>query len=283
MPHTRRHTPPLRCEAQGDPEYTLISTGLLAELLECPKAASGTPSLPPLHNRYFALRHGQSEANVEGVISSLPSVGTTKHGLTPLGRIQARRAATSLIDAVGREHLDNLYFYASDFTRAWQTAEETLAGVANLMQFENALLCDVDGCRQDDAAASEVPKCLSRGVKRTELLRERWFGELDGTKLVNYNKVWPRDLVSAKHTNCGVESVESVATRVREFVLETEARHKGCSIVLVSHADTLQISQCYVAGVDCRTFSQYRFQNAEVRKLEQTAESLPKPIPLSYL
>jgi len=219
---------------------------------------------------------------VAGVISSLPSVGTTIHGLTTEGRLQARRSATALIEAVGRDNLGSLHFYSSDFTRAWQTADEALAGVVNLMQFENALLCDVDGCVQGEEPVAEVPPCLTAGVTRTELLRERWFGELDATPLVNYNKVWPRDLVSASHSHCGVEPVERVAGRVREFVLQAEEKHDGCSIVLVSHADTLQIAQTYVAGADCRTFSQYRFKNAEVRELKQTPDSLPSPVPLSY-
>jgi broad specificity phosphatase PhoE len=48
--------------------------------------------------RYFALRHGQSEANIEGIISSDPVGGTIKHGLTASGRAQARAAATQLIE-----------------------------------------------------------------------------------------------------------------------------------------------------------------------------------------
>ena len=39
----------------------------------------------------------------EGVISSNPAVGTVEHGLTELGRVQARAAATSLIEAVSQE------------------------------------------------------------------------------------------------------------------------------------------------------------------------------------
>lgn len=156
-----------------------------------------------------------------------------------------------------------------------------MAALINLMQFENALLCDDDGCTMGEVSNS-VPEHIAIGMTKTELLRERWFGNLDGTPLVNYNKVWPRDLVSAQHSHSGVESVESVASRVRQLILKTEESHEGCCIVLVSHADTLQISQCYVAGADCRTFSQYRFANAEVRELKQTPNSLPSPVPLSY-
>ena len=89
---------------------------------------------------------------------------------------------------------------------------------------------------------------------RTPLLRERWFGELDALPLKNYNQVWPRDLVSARHAHRGVEAVDEVCARIRELVLSLEAEREGQCIVLTSHADTLQISQCYVAGADPRSF-----------------------------
>jgi broad specificity phosphatase PhoE len=95
--------------------------------------------------------------------------------------------------------------------------------------------------------------------------------------------VWPRDLVSATHGYRGTETVDAVAARVRSLILELEARHEGECLVLASHADTLQIAQCYIAGVDARTFSMYRFANGEVRELlPNAAWSLPSPVPLSY-
>ena len=41
---------------------------------------------PALHNKYYGLRHGESMANLEGIISSDPGRGTTIHGLTETGR-----------------------------------------------------------------------------------------------------------------------------------------------------------------------------------------------------
>ena len=40
---------------------------------------------------------------------------------------------------VGREKLDSLVFVSSDFTRAWQTAEEALKAVQNVLEFEMAI------------------------------------------------------------------------------------------------------------------------------------------------
>ena len=43
-----------------------------------------------------------------------------------------------------------------------------------------------------------------------------------------------------------------------------EATFNNKRIVIVSHADTLQIMQTYMCGADVRQFSQYRFKNGEV-------------------
>lgn len=255
--------------------YTLISTELLAQLMQVGQCQCSTEPLPPLRNAYFGLRHGQSEANVEGIISSDPAVGTVKHGLTMEGRLQARRAATRLLDMVGRDRLNKLHFYSSDFTRAWQTAEEALSAAKNQLEFETSVFLP------DRIELAQLPDSLAK-VTQTPLLRERWFGALDGKPLRNYQQVWPRDLVSAEHCTFDVESVSAVTQRIRQLILELEARHTDCSIVLTSHADTLQIAQVYIAGADPRSFSQYRFVNGEVRAFLQDPSSLPTPVPLTY-
>lgn len=60
----------------------------------------------PLARRYFALRHGESEANVDAIISSLPARGTTIHGLTSVGRRQARESASHLVEAISKDQLE---------------------------------------------------------------------------------------------------------------------------------------------------------------------------------
>ena len=117
-------------------------------------------------------------------------------------------------------------------------------------------------------------------VNIDDRLIERGFGELDTTKVTNYNYVWPLDLYDSHHTAFGVESVNSVVERVRDLITDLEARYSGKNIVLTSHADTLQIMQCFVAEIDPRLFSQYRFRNAEVRSLLQEPTSMPQPAPL---
>lgn len=50
-------------------------------------------TLTSLKNSYFALRHGQSLANVQKIISSDPSISTVEHGLSALGKEQVSASA----------------------------------------------------------------------------------------------------------------------------------------------------------------------------------------------
>jgi len=226
--------------------------------------------LPRLRNRYFALRHGESEANLAGIISSNYETGSTIHGLTPKGVTQAREAATFLLETIGRDNVQDLIVYSSNFTRARQTASECMGAVENILEYETALTRGTDKALPSSSSVIHIDNRLI----------ERGFGELDTTKVTNYNYVWPLDLYDAHHTAFGVEAVNSVVARVKELILELEQRHDRKLILLTSHADTLQIMQCYMAGVDPRLFSQYRFRNAEVRPLVQQTGSLPPPAPL---
>ena len=107
------------------------------------------------------------------------------------------------ISQVGRERLDSLVFISSGYLRARQTAEECRAALQNILSFERQVTWSE---RQGDNA--EVDETISVEDKdQTEWLkrhggydvsptllirpelRERFFSELDGTILVNYNKV----------------------------------------------------------------------------------------------
>jgi broad specificity phosphatase PhoE len=242
-----------------------------------------------LRNKYYGLRHGESEANLEGIISSDPGRGTTIHGLTATGKTQSRRAATALIETVGRENLlgDNCVFLTSDFTRARQTAAETILALNHLLSFEEApfaaALPSATTLTTTTQRGTYADKDLYAGrphpaVVINTSLRERYFGQLDQQVLMWYNKVWPVDKVDAQNVRFGVESVQQVCERVSSLVLEMEARHSGKHIVLTSHADTLQIMQMFLSGTDPRQFSSYRFKNGEVRDMER----LPPPSPMMY-
>ncbi len=174
-----------------------------------------------LRNRYFGLRHGNSEANAAGIISSSPEVATQIHGLTELGMEQVCASAAALSSELG----DGVrpLFYSSDFTRARMTAEK----FSSLVGGEDPVL--------------------------TTSLRERYFGDLDGGDDSRYGEVWEHDALSSSHTEFNVESVDSVIERTTLLVEALESEHNGDVIFLVAHGDVLQILQTAFLKVDGST------------------------------
>jgi len=77
----------------------------------------------PLKNRYFALRHGESEANAAGIIVSDPNNGVPLYGITAKGRDQAVESAEKFMGEVGADCQGDVLIYHSDFKRARETAE----------------------------------------------------------------------------------------------------------------------------------------------------------------
>lgn len=245
--------------------------------------------LPPLDNYYYLLRHGQSTANVDGIISSSRNLAySAQHGLTLLGIQQGKEAATSLLDLIDldiKNSLNNhhdipastkrVYFYSSPFARAKETAEACLTRLS--LSPESIQRAQTMGIQ------------INNTITYHDGLMERYFGRLDGKELSTYAYVWPVDMFDPTHTAFDVESVAAVCNRIRSTLLEIDSRHVGEDggsgggnhIVLTSHADVLQITQVYAAGLDnVGRFSQYRFGNGEVRRMGRDVGSLPEAKPL---
>jgi probable phosphoglycerate mutase len=173
-----------------------------------------------LANRYHAMRHGQSRANVAGVIvSGIESDRRGDWGLSELGREQVLAAARDCgLPA------DTL-ICSSDFSRARQTAEIVRARLG-------------------------APPVLVAVA-----LRERWFGDLEGTATGNYAQAWAADEAGGGDTGggdtgAGVEPAAAVLDRGTALVAELERRYAGRDILLVSHGDTLQILQAGFLRMD---------------------------------
>ena len=181
----------------------------------------------PLHHRYVALRHGQSEANVQGIISSEPSVAVVQHGLSASGRAQAQKAGVALVE-LAKASGCGLAVVTSDFKRALETAQAV----------------------HEAAERAGVPTWPSQAPQIEVRLRERYFGEFNGESDDNYGRVWAEDAVSAQHEAFGVESVASVVARTGELLSDLDAsaalrgQEQQWLVCLVAHGDVLQILQC---------------------------------------
>jgi len=294
---------------------------------------------------FYLLRHGQSTANVDQIISSNATAlsYTDTHGLTEVGYQQARTAAAPLFQLIQermavvpppppetakppQQHV--VQFVSSPFARARQTAQaccdelQTIVSSLPVVPPEPELVTMIPPTPQQVQPPTQQPVLqVVPDIRLDDGLRERSFGRFDGQDLSTYAYVWPLDQFDVTHTTFGVESVASVCHRMRQLLWrcltgnqnenekeetkkeedeEKKDHDAPCEsvhyhIVLVGHADVLQIAQVYAAAaaspdlVDPHeraqligSFSSYRLANGEVRPLVfGTTQYLPPPVPLS--
>jgi glucosyl-3-phosphoglycerate phosphatase len=179
------------------------------------------------------MRHAQSKANVgEIIVSRIENDRRGDFGLTGPGRQQALAAARdSGLPA-------DTVIYSSGFSRARQTAEVVRAHLGAVE------------------------------VVIAEALRERRFGQWEGSATGNYARVWAADEADSRHADGNVEPAATVLDRATGFIAELERRHRGRDILLVSHGDTLQILQAGFLRVDPgRHRSLPHLATAEIRRL----------------
>jgi glucosyl-3-phosphoglycerate phosphatase len=159
-------------------------------------------------NRYYAFRHGESLANVEGIIVSDPVIGCERYGLSARGREQVR------VNVNGCDAFDcHTRVISSDFKRTVETAE---------------VICEQLG---------------ARGVTLDVRLRERYFGTYDGCAHDQYATVWAADAYDCFQEMAGAESPHAVRSRMWSVVEELEGLYAGETIILVSHGDPLLLLQ----------------------------------------
>jgi broad specificity phosphatase PhoE len=199
-----------------------------------------------LANRFSIMRHGQSKANTRGVIvSCIANDRRGDYGLSEPGRQQALTA----VRGCGLPR--NTVICSSDFTRARQTAEIVRAHLG-------------------------APQVII-----AEALRERCFGDWEGSATGNYARVWAADEVNPCYAGGNVEPAAAVLNRSTAFIADLERRYSDRDILLISHGDTLQILR---AGFLRMNPSQHRslpeLRTAEIRQLRLDARP-PAPAPLS--
>lgn len=122
------------------------------------------------HKYFYALRHGHSQAMVEGKIASSPSICVEKYGLTEAGRKQSASAAHDFIsiveDVTQMQKTFSIKIITSDFKRAAETAE-TFSKTLSVLLMKSKLLSNFKGI------------CPIQ-VETNILLRERCFGTFEG-------------------------------------------------------------------------------------------------------
>jgi probable phosphoglycerate mutase len=186
-----------------------------------------------LANRFSVMRHGQSKANVAGVIvSRVDNDRRGDYGLSELGRQQVLAAARDC-GLPG-----DTVICSSDFSRARETAEIVRAQLG------------------------PAPVVIAAA------LRERSFGAWEGSPSGNYAQVWAADEANPDDPDGNVEPAAAVLDRMSELVADLDRRYSGRDILLVSHGDPLQILQAGFLRIDpSRHRSLPALDTAEIRHL----------------
>ncbi len=163
-------------------------------------------------NSYLIMRHGESDANVKGVIVSDPAIGCEGFGLTQQG---SQQVIASVLAHTG-EAITKII--CSDFLRTRQTAE-LIAESLNLPS------------PQQDTG-----------------LRERFFGTWEGKSAEHLQGIYQRDQITEKRVDDGVESPEAILQRGIKSLERLEQKYRDHVILLVSHGDILQILRTAFVG-----------------------------------
>jgi hypothetical protein len=127
--------------------------------------------MPAEASRFCLLRHGQSEANVRGLIASSLAVAQEAFGLTAVGRAQVRETVVAARSA-GVLPL-GCRVVSSPLLRA----------------------------RESAVIAADI---LGTAVHVDTRLAERGFGDLELSSDDHYERVWGRDRADPAHDNWGV-------------------------------------------------------------------------------
>lgn len=191
-------------------------------------------------NSYLIMRHGQSEANVAGVVVSDPSIGCQRFGLTKQG---SEQVITSALEHKGAGLTQVI---CSDFLRTLQTAK---------------LVADT----------LDLP--LPQPEKN---LRERFFGCWEGKSDKHYQGIWEQDQLNGQPIGNGVESTEAVLQRGFKVLERLEKLYQDQVILLISHGDMLQILRtAFVAKPPQQHRSLSHHETAEIKRLVSQGDECP--------
>ncbi|MFS2035017.1 histidine phosphatase family protein [Polaromonas sp. CT11-55] len=185
--------------------------------------------------RIIAIRHGETTWNVDTRIQ-----GHLDIPLNETGRRQAERMARALAD----EPISAIY--ASDLTRAWETAQ---------------YLARVQGI----------------GVTREEGLRERGFGDFEGKTFAEIEALLPDQSMRWRKRDpefapAGGESLIALRSRVVATAQRLAAAHPGELIALVGHGGVMDVLYRAATRLDIQAPRTWELGNAAINRLLWTPE-----------
>jgi probable phosphoglycerate mutase len=187
--------------------------------------------------RLIAVRHGETAWNVDTRIQGQLDIGLNATGLR-----QARRLGRAL-----REE-SVAAIYASDLSRAWQTAQA---------------VGDVHGL----------------AVQPDVRLRERAFGLFEGRTFADIEAELPEQARrwrtrDPEFTPDGGESLLAFRSRVTAVAADLAARHPGELVVLVAHGGVMDVLYRAATGQELQAPRTWHLGNAAINRLLWTPQGL---------
>ena len=212
-----------------------------------------------LKHCYVCIRHGESKANVAGLIISDNKNGCNGYGLTMLGNEQSIKCGKQLNQFIQSNNfnINNCYIYYSDFMRTKETAHN---------------ISDVIFSKYKDNYAFK-----NKHYNENILLRERYFGNFNNTTSKNYELVWKQDIIDGCSNNSNnIESTEMVVNRLKKFLSFVETNDnilEGSLIILVTHGDVCTLLQSIFEGISHKLHHKQcsPVNNCEIRDLSNIA------------
>ena len=175
--------------------------------------------------KLFLVRHGETMWNRQGLYQ-----GQSDIALSPQGARQSER----LRDRLASEKIDAIY--TSDLKRAMETAR-IIAAPHNL---------------------EVVP---------SKELQEIGFGEFEGQRFEDIKdrflpleKMWRGEDLAASAP--GGESLEQLASRLKEFVSKINHHSTQETVLIVSHGGSFRILMCLLLGIGLEHWWKVRLDNA---------------------
>jgi probable phosphoglycerate mutase len=185
--------------------------------------------------RLIAVRHGETAWNVDTRIQ-----GQLDIGLNATGLWQARRVGQALA------HEDIGAIYASDLSRAWQTAEEI--------------------AKPHGLAAQPEPD-----------LRERAFGRFEGMSFAEIEATLPDEARRWRQRDPefqpeGGESLLVFRERITRIAAKLAARHPGQLVVLVAHGGVMDVLYRAATRQELQAPRTWQLGNAAINRMLWTPE-----------
>jgi len=185
--------------------------------------------------RLIAVRHGETAWNVDTRIQ-----GQLDIGLNATGLWQAQRAGQALAD----ERIGVIY--ASDLSRAWQTAQE-------------------------------IARPHGLAVRPEPGLRERAFGHFEGLSFAEIEATLPEQARRWRERDPefepeGGESLLAFRDRVTRIASELAARHPGELVALVAHGGVMDVLYRAATRQELQAPRTWQLGNAAINRMLWTPE-----------